>query len=72
MRYAAEVIDLLSAYPGQPFRKRQIVNHIAKGSEKSTVRVAVWRVLKVLQESRQLRVESSSVRGGSSLYSWHL
>jgi DNA-binding response OmpR family regulator len=72
MRYAAEVIDLLSSAPGQPFKKRHIVNHIARDDKQHRrfIRVGVWRVLKVLEESKQVEVTTSEVRGSSALYSW--
>lgn len=56
MKYAAEVIDLLAAYPGREFRMAEIVRHVARGRElsgreRNSVRQAVGRVLVTLEES---------------------
>lgn len=69
MRYASEVIDLLSAYPGRAFKKQVIVNHVAEHhrKDKRILRVGVWRVLKMLEASEQIEVMD---KGQSHYYVW--
>jgi hypothetical protein len=74
LKYAKEVIDLLSAYPGRQFRMRNIVYSIAgrkaDDREKKQVRIGVWRVLKVLEESGHIVIEAQDGRGASAQYAW--
>jgi hypothetical protein len=74
MKYAAETLGLLSPYPGRKFRMREIVNYIAgrhaTDKEKKQVRIGVWRVLKMLEESGHIEVETQEGRGASALYAW--
>lgn len=69
MRYASEVIDLLSAHPGRAFKKQVIVNHVAEHhrKDKRILRVGVWRVLKMLEASSQIEVMD---KGQSHHYAW--
>lgn len=74
MKYAREVMDLLAAFPGRKFRMMHIVNSIcgkhATIKEKKQVRMGVWRVLKLLEESGHIDVESQEGRGASAQYAW--
>lgn len=74
MKYARETIDLLSPYPGRKFRMREIVRYIAGRNanerQKKQVRLGVWRVLKMLQESGHVEIEEQEGRGASAQYSW--
>lgn len=59
MKYAKEVISLMSAHPNRDFRMAQIIRHITKGSEVSSaqrqaIRVGVRRVLSELMDSGQV------------------
>jgi hypothetical protein len=74
MKYARETMDLLAAFPGRQFRMIHIVNSICgKNSsikEKKQVRMGVWRVLKMLEESGHIEVEAQEGRGASAQYAW--
>ncbi|WP_230413257.1 hypothetical protein [Paraburkholderia antibiotica] len=67
-------MSLLASYPGRQFRMRQIVYSIvgrkADEREKKQVRMGVWRVLKMLEESGHIVVEAQEGRGASALYAW--
>lgn len=74
MRYAAEVIDLLAAYPGRPFRMIEIVRHVAKGrpsckQQRDRYRQGVLRVLRALVDADSIRCRPG-MRGQPALYSW--
>lgn len=74
MKYAAEIMSLMAAYPGRQFRMRQLVASIvgnkADDREKKQVRMGVWRVLKLLEESGHIVVEAQEGRGASAQYAW--
>jgi len=74
MKYARETMDLLAAFPGRQFRMVHIVNSIcgkhATIKEKKQVRMGVWRVLKLLEESGHIDVEAQEGRGASAQYAW--
>jgi len=74
MKYAREVIDLLAAYPGHKFRMRYIVNHVARATnsrQPASVRVGVHRVLRMLEDSAQIKsTRSTTPNGASSFYWW--
>lgn len=72
MKYAKEVIELMSAYPGRDFRMIEIVRYVgAPKHERHKVRVGVSRVLQALQESGLILVRPPShARGGYALYRW--
>jgi hypothetical protein len=67
-------MDLLAAFPGRRFRMVHIVNSIcgknASIKEKKQVRMGVWRVLKMLEESGHIDVEAQEGRGASAQYAW--
>lgn len=69
MRYASEVIRLMAAAPGHPFKKQSIVNSVAAhhAKDKRILRVGVWRVLKFLEENHQITVIE---RGNVNYYIW--
>lgn len=73
MKYAKEVIGLMSAHPNRNFRMAQIIRHITKGREvgsmqRQAIRVGVRRVLNELIESGQvMQVKESAT---TSLYVW--
>lgn len=57
MRYAAEVMDLLAAFPGRRFRMAEIVNHVARGravgsAERERIRKSIRRVIEALIEAK--------------------
>lgn len=73
MKYAPEVISLLSAYPGRQFKMVHIVNHVspgAQGTERQRVRNGVERVLKSLSEIGQVQIVPAHTRGSGALYAW--
>lgn len=73
MKYAAEVIDLLAAYPERSFRMAHVVNHIDRRADSGArlrIRVGALRVLKALAESGQVIIHEPDCRGGITLYQW--
>ncbi|WP_321905143.1 hypothetical protein [Paraburkholderia tropica] len=74
MKYASEIMGLMAPYPGRKFRMRQLVQSIAgkhaEEREKKQVRMGVWRVLKLLEESGHIVVEAQAGRGASASYAW--
>ncbi|MBB5508140.1 hypothetical protein [Paraburkholderia atlantica] len=74
MKYARELMDLMAAYPGRQFRMLEIVNYIAgrhaEQREKKQVRMGVWRVIQMLEESGHIDVEAQSGRGAAARYAW--
>lgn len=74
MRYAAEVIDLLAAYPGRHFRMIEIVRHVAKGrpscrQQRDRYRQGILRVLQALSDADTIRCRPG-LRGQPAMYSW--
>lgn len=74
MRYAAEVMDLLAAYPGRTFRMAEIVRHVAKGrpscrQQRDRYRQGILRVLQALSDADVIRCRPG-IRGQPALYSW--
>lgn len=73
MKYAREVIDLMASYPGRQFRMWQIVNYVAPDAtnkQRAVIHTGVWRVLKALEESRQIFIVSTGVNGSGAEYVW--
>ena len=72
MKYAEEVISLLSAYPHRSFAMRQIVNHIYHGADKrqyQRFRVGVLRVLKTLEDAGMVQVVGDGSPSNTA-YKW--
>ncbi|WP_071058703.1 hypothetical protein [Pelistega sp. MC2] len=71
MKYANEVIELLSAYPHKTFRVKTIVNYInpKKRERRSTTR-QVQRVLESLAETGNIEVKARDKLGGGAEYKW--
>lgn len=74
MKYAREVIDLLSPFPGREFRMAEIIRHVApnaRGSDRMRVHKGVLRVLSQLIEQGAVRHATPGVgRGEISAYAW--
>lgn len=73
MKYASEVIDLLSAYPGRQFRMADIVRYVmpqAVGAARQRVRNGVLRVLDALAEGEHIVIRPAICRGGGAVYAW--
>lgn len=75
MKYAREVIDLLSPFPGREFRMAEILRHVSRGMTLSDAGQAAMRrgALRVLD---QLMASGQVVRVGgttkAALYSWQI
>lgn len=75
MKYAKEVIDLLGAFPGRPFKMAQIVRYISPGAaglEREAIRKGVARAIDALEESGVVVVETStsSKLNSPASYKW--
>ena len=74
MKYAGEVIELMSAFPGREFRMIQLVKYInpkADTRARQAIRIGVARVIAGLVETGSVKgLPTSAGRGGYSLYRW--
>jgi len=73
LKYASEVIDLLTTYPGTEFKMAQIVRHVTRARDlspgkRNAVRIGVFRVLEQLRDSGQ--VQQSKEGATSATYAW--
>jgi hypothetical protein len=75
MKYAREVIDLMSCYPGRSFRVGELARHATRGralaqSERESARKAVKRVLDALISTGTVVItQAAEVSGASAEYS---
>lgn len=74
MLYAKEINDLMAAYPGRPWKMRQLVNHIAKGKpqsrqQRNRYREGVRLVLLALIDCGVV-TRKPARPGGTPLYIW--
>lgn len=73
MRYAAEVIELMAAYPGRKFRPGEVVRYVASrqaGAKVSAIRMGVQRVLLALNDAGVVERTLPMRPGSYALYSW--
>lgn len=74
MLYAREVLELMGSYPGREFRIKEIINYARNGRNltpkaRRSMHVAVFRVLRELEQSQTIEVERSQ-NGRYSIYRW--
>ena len=75
MLYAREILELMGAYPGRDFRIKEIINYVKNGREltpraRQSMHVAVFRVLRELEQSQSIEVRRTDKNGGYSVYRW--
>ena len=75
MKQSDKVMELMSAYPGRPWRMVEIVRFVcpshASVKERSAVRQQVWNVLQALVEIRVVRARRPSQLNGRFItYIW--
>ncbi len=74
MKYAREIMDLMSAFPGRPFRMREIVQSVAKSNiiytERSRIKKGVSRVLQQLKEIDTITIIEPKKSGTGAGYVW--
>ncbi len=74
MKYAREIMDLMSAFPGRTFRMREIVKAVAKSNiiyiERSRIKKGVWRVLQQLKEIDTITIIEPEKSGTGAGYIW--
>lgn len=74
MKYAREVIELLSPFPGREFRMAEIIRYIApnaKGTDRMRVHKGVLRALSQLVDQGSVRhATPGAQRGEISAYAW--
>lgn len=73
MKYAHEVIDLLAAYPGRPFRMAEILRHVSRGlpltpASQEAMRRGARRVLDHLQDAGHVQRCGGNTK--SAMYAW--
>jgi hypothetical protein len=64
----------MGAYPGREFRAKEIINYVRNGrtltaKARQSMHVAVFRVLRQLEESGSVDIERAE-NGHSSIYRW--
>lgn len=77
MKYAKEVISLMSVYPGRQFKAQAIARYVCPNpkdlSERRAVRVGVHRVLVELIKTGSVLSKPPLIRnGGYALYWWRV
>lgn len=73
MKYAHEIIELMSAYPGRDFRMAEIVRYVnpkATTTEKHNLRRAVLRVMDTLEDTGAILKRPAKTSGGYAEYRW--
>lgn len=73
MKYANEVIELMSAYPGRGWRMENLVRHVdprATGAERQRIRNGVLRVLASLSDAGHIVHTPAGMRGSYAIYRW--
>ncbi|MCX8566848.1 MAG: hypothetical protein ON057_001575 [Glomeribacter sp. 1016415] len=74
MKYAQEIMDLMSAFPGRTFRMREIVQSVIKSNiiyrDRSRVKKGVWRVLQQLEEIDTITIIQPEKSGTGAGYVW--
>lgn len=73
MKYAREVIELMSAYPERRFRMQELVRYVApraEGGDRQRVRNGILRVMADLVRAGSAMREGGEDRGTYGLYWW--
>lgn len=73
MKFATQVIELMSAYPGRDFKMAELVRYArprATPREKLAVRRAIARVLDSLEAAGSISKNRSRIRGSFAKYRW--
>ncbi len=76
MKYAKEVIGLMSAYPGRDWKMANLINEVSQGrtickQERNRLRFCVAEVLKALESSGSIEVtKQKPLRGSFAFYRW--
>lgn len=70
MKYAHEVIELMSSYPGKAFRMSNLIRYAGADARSRAARKAMSRVLHALADAGSIDVTASDARGGFHLYAW--
>lgn len=75
MKYAKEVIDLMTCYPGRQFRLMELVRHVSRGrdlssSEKTKFQRGVQRVMEVLRSTGSVVIREPKEGSHGRTYAW--
>ena len=74
MKYAKEVIELMSAYPGREFEMKHLIRYVRPGKISRTTRtalhVSIWRVLNDLKSTNTITANKAE-NGYSAKYIWN-
>ncbi len=76
MKYAREIMDLMSAYPKRDFRMKELIKSIVGNdpspAQRHRARIQIANVIRELETiGCVFRRPLSSKRGGFALYRWH-
>lgn len=74
MKYAKEVVELLSSAPDRDFRMNEIIYHVSPPREhRHRVRIGVGRVLSMLHEIERVAISMAATsRGSFARYRWNV
>jgi hypothetical protein len=75
MKYAREIIELMSAYPGREFEMRELVRYVSPEAipkERHSIRRAVLRVMESLVGAGTVLTRSASTSGSRAAYWWRV
>ena len=76
MKYAREIIELMSAYPERDFRMKELIKSVVGNApsiaQRHRARIQIANVIRELETMGYVfRRPLSSKRGGFALYRWH-
>lgn len=77
MKYASEVIDLMAAYPGRPFRLGEAVRHVSMGraltrQERTRIERGVQRAMQALEEVGSVEIREAAPGCHGREYLWRV
>lgn len=77
MKYAREMIDLMAAYPGRPFRLVELVRHVSQGrqlsvTERTRLERGIQRAADALQSTGSVVIEEPTHGRHGRKYLWRV
>jgi len=77
MKYAREVIELMGAYPGRPFRLGELVRHVSRGrdldkKERTRLERGIQRAMEALEETGSITIHEPEEGRHGRNYIWHV
>jgi len=77
VKYVREVIDLMAAYPGRPFRLVELVRHVSRGqqlsrTERTRLERGIQRAMDALRTAGSVLIEEPAVGQHGRKYLWRV